>query len=179
MGIWLVVYFILEKGDLSNFDQPLFLDYISNANPTEFSSVLAQQAYRVNTLLLIANTCLPIAAFDGGRILADITITCGASVRDAAFINSSLSLIVGSGLITWGVFVLLPTDARNIIYGVTSLLFGFLCIKSGIDLWILAKNRRTMEDPLFSRQCYRSVTNEDSHNISNDNNIVDPDQQQP
>jgi Zn-dependent protease len=172
MGIWVGVYGILEKGDLSNFDQPVYLYDITNASPAEFFAVLSKQAYRVNLLLLIANSCLPTAEFDGGRILADLTIMCGASIHNAAFILSALALLIGSGLITWGVLALVRPPADTI--GILCLLFGLLCLKSGFDLWGVVKDGRILEHPMFGRSCYRHLSNEDE-----DNHDIELEQAQP
>jgi Zn-dependent protease len=172
MGFWVGVYCILEKGDLSNLDQPPYLYEITNASPAEFFAILSKQAYRINMLLLIANTCLPTADFDGGRILADLTIIFGASIRNAAFINSALALLVGTGLITWGVLLMIrpPLDTTPLLF----LLFGLLCVKSGFDLWGVAKDGRILEDPLFGRSCYVHPSNEDD-----DNHDIELEQAQP
>eukprot|EP00978_Attheya_sp_CCMP212_P038692 scaffold194327_cov56-Attheya_sp.AAC.1 len=173
MGIWVGVYGILEKGDLSDFDFPTYLYDITNASsPAEFFAVLSKQAYRLNMLLLIANTCLPIDEFDGGRILADLSVMCGASIRNAAFINSTLALLLGSGLITWGVLVLIrPTDYT---IGILCVLFGLLSVKSGFDLWGVVQDGRILEHPMFGRLCYRHLSNEDD-----DNHDIELEQAQP
>mmetsp|Transcript_12898 Transcript_12898/g.23369 ORF Transcript_12898/g.23369 Transcript_12898/m.23369 type:complete len:297 (-) Transcript_12898:119-1009(-) len=165
IGIWAGVYFILEDGDFTNIDLPMYLGDITDATPAEFASILAKRAVQMNMMVLIANTCLPIAHFDGGRIIADILIVCGVSLRRAAFILSGLALLVGSGLVTWGLLLLgdylIGSQATGFIY----VIFGFLCVYSGFKLWGIVVDDRLLEDNLFGRPCY----SEDTRQESNDN----------
>eukprot|EP00978_Attheya_sp_CCMP212_P015351 scaffold39593_cov61-Attheya_sp.AAC.2 len=165
MGFWAGVYFILEDGDFTNFDLPMYLGDITDATPAEFGSILAKRAFQVNMMVLIANTCLPIAHFDGSRIIVDILIMCGLSMRRAAYTLSTLALLVGSGLVTWGLLLLgsylIGSKANGFVY----VLFGLLCVYSGFKLWGLVVDDRLLEDDLFGRPWYSQESNDDVNNI--------------
>ena len=61
---------------------------------------------QVNIGLFIFNLLIPAYPLDGGRIFADILLTCGVAPVMAAKITVGVAFPISAGIIIWGAVVL-------------------------------------------------------------------------
>jgi len=114
--------------------------YTPYPSPKELGVALTAGAIGVNIGLFIFNLLIPAYPLDGGRIFADILLTCGVAPVMAAKITVGVAFPIAAGIIIWGAVVL----------NVMVILVGMWILYSTYQLFDTIRKGLVEQHPMFA-----------------------------
>ncbi len=135
------------------------LYHLQTGGMTAFMEILAEQAIKLNGLILLFNLFIPAYPLDGGRCLAALLVQAGTPVTRAAILTATTAMAVAVLLLVSGVFLLM-------IYGqgLLMILVAVYIMASSRKLLHLAQQEKACDHPLFRRACYRHLMEQERRN---------------
>jgi Zn-dependent protease len=152
--IWLGVYAVIQKGDLSGMSNTIDLDELKFGGPFDFACILAVQAIIMNAFLFICNLGVPAYPLDGGRCFAVFLVMFGFSPKVSAVLTSITAISIGLTMVYYGTYLFVVQKSGSGVF--IALIAIFICYSS-LQLCKVASSETITDHPLFDRDCYREI----------------------
>jgi len=177
---WFGIYLIFERYEDYQFDADASWDIDALDGYDGFVSTLAEQAMFLNAGLFAFNVFVPAYPLDGGRILAAILVLCRCSVQCAAYLTSTVALLLAACMVAYGVYDLFIDGNGNDGNGndgadggapIVLILIGVWIALNSFALLRCAVMGKATDHALFAKECYRrrAGVGESATDIDNNN----------
>jgi len=150
MVFWVGMYAAFSRGDFSDFSMSYYLVELS-VSASDFFRILSQQAFWTNLFIFAFNLFVPAYPLDGGRALVSLLFLRGMRMEKIASIASWFSMVIGGGLLIFGLYSFIWLHSPN---GIFMAIVSAYILQSSVLLYSMKRDGRLKEHPMFGRACY-------------------------